>query len=521
MAASREVAYWDKWTGGLNLTRNTQSLPQDQSPEAVNMDFGLRGGVTLRGGFRVQATSSLLNGARIIGIGDTKVWLQGNEGSLLTWDSSLTDTTVDITDDDTERVRMATFRVNNGGTWEDRMYFANGRSASAIIMQTYVTGSGLSTLGTAWNNNYTAPTLGNMPLARYIAEHNGFMWVADTVESSVRYPARVRFSHEQNPESWAEDDWFNVGNTELDDPITQLVPFRDSLLIFKKSSVWAVYGYDRDTFVLEQVTNASGTCTCGAIAVNSGVAYWFSTDGQLMAYNGRGVAMLSEPLDYWSQIGKIKHGGAHRLMWSDGRLWCALETGDAEAVSHWLFIWNPSIQSWTRYGRDVVDLIHWSKFGEDGDPLFLENGSNDLMRYDTAYEFDEVTAGVQRIVGEFRTAWMTGGETATRKRWKRPRVTAASTAGATINVEVFHDFNDTLPTRTMEFVVEVPDEASLWGVMNWGDDWYQASDEYYEFDRLSSSGSAYAVSYKFSSSDNAGRWWIDGIAVPFRRKSVR
>lgn len=519
MAASREVEYWYNWTGGLNLSRNTQSIPEDQTPEAVNVDFGLRGGITLRGGFRVQATSALLDGGRIIGAAD-KVYLQANDGSLLTYDGSLTDTTDDVTDDNTERVRMAAFRTFDS-TWQDKIYFANGRSGGNIIMQEW-NGSALSTLGNAWNNDYLAPTTGNMPLARHIASHNGFMWVADTVESGTRYPARVRFSHEQNVESWAEADWFNVGEPGLDDPITSLVPFGSMLLVFKLSSVWAVYGYDRDTFVLERITNASGTCTCGAIAVNSGVAYWFSTDGQLMAFNGDGVAVLSEPIDYWSQIGKIKHGGAHRLMWSDGRLWLSLEAGSGEAVSKWLFIWNPMVKAFTRYSRDVTDLVHWDRFTQDGDPLFLENGSNDLMRYDTEYETDQVTAGVQTIVGEFRTAWMTAGETATRKRWKRPRVTAASTAGATIKVEVFMDFEDRTPVRTMEFVVETPEDASLWGTMVWGvDDWYSPAEEYYEFERLSSSGSGYAVSYKFSSTDNAGRWWIDGIAVPFRRKQVR
>lgn len=516
MAASREVIYWDSWSGGLNLTRNTQSLPPDQTPECVNMDFGLRGGFTLRGGFQYQAANSLLNGARFIGVSD-KVYIQGNDGSLLEYDGALTDTTEEATDNADERVRMAPFRTSN----VDYIYMANGRLAGSIVMRSW-DGTTLYTLGNAWNNNYAAPTTGNMPLARHIAAHNGFMWVADTVESAVRYPARVRFSHEQNVESWAEADWFNVGEPGTDDPITGLVPFNDSLLIFKRSSVWAVYGYDKDTFVLEQVAGASGTCTCGAIAVNSGVAYWFSTDGQLMAFNGRGTAVLSEPIDYWAQIGKIKHGGAHRLMWSDGRLWMSLEAGAAETVSRWLFIWDPTIKAFTRYDRVVTDLVHWSKFGADGDPLFLYDGSDELYRYDATYDVDTTAAGNQTILGEFRTAWMTAGETATRKRWKRPRVTAASTDGATIQVEVFLDFEDSVPSRTMEFQVTTPDDATVWDTMVWDtDEWYQPADEYYEFERLSSSGSGYAVSYKFSSTDNSGRWWVDGIAVPFRRKAVR
>ena len=116
---------------------------------------------------------------------------------------------------------------------------------------------------------------------------------------------------------------------------------------------------------------------------------------------------------------------------------------------------------------------------------------------------------------------MTAGETATRKRWKRPRVTAAAGATTTIKVEVFLDFDDLSPRRFSEFTINVPSDASLWGTMDWGDDWYVASDDYYEFERLSSAGSGFSVSFEFSSPDNLGRWWIDSIAVPFRRKSVR
>lgn len=515
MAASREVEYWDQFNGGLNLTTQTQSLSENETPDCLNIDFGLRGGFMLRGGFRTVATNALLSGAFIAGVAglpDPKVLIQSASGDLLTWNGSdLTDTTEQITDT-TDRVRITSFN--------DKVYLANGRDSGAIIMQTW-NGTTLATLTNSWNNDYLLPTTGNMPLARHIAANKGFLWVADTVESSTRYPARVRFSHEQFPESWAEADYFEVGEPGADDPITSLVPFADSLLIFKRSSVWVVYGYDRDTFVLERITNASGVCSCGSVSVNSGVAYWFSTDGQLMAWNGRGVAVLSQPISYWSDLGKIQHGGSHRLMWSDGRLWLSLQAGPSESVSRWFFVWDPQVRAFTRYGRQVTEMVHWSKFGADGDPLFLENSSTHMFRYDRSYETDLVGATETRIDGYYRTAWMTADETATKKRWKRARVTAAGSAPATIRVQAYLDFDDLTPRRTHEFLIETPEDASLWGTMNWGDDWFASAEDYYEFARLGSSGSGAAVSFRFSSPDNLGRWWVDSIAIPFRRKKVK
>jgi hypothetical protein len=58
--------------------------------------------------------------------------------------------------------------------------------------------------------------------------------------------------------------------------------------------------------------------------------------------------------------------------------------------------------------------------------------------------------------------------------------------------------------------------------MIWDQDlWSGLKEETYAFQRTPSAGSAHAVSFKFSSTDNVGRWWVDSIAVPFRRKQVR
>jgi hypothetical protein len=99
-------------------------------------------------------------------------------------------------------------------------------------------------------------------------------------------------------------------------------------------------------------------------------------------------------------------------------------------------------------------------------------------------------------------------------------VTAAANAAATVTVDVYMDFNDITPTRTGTFEILVPSDATLWGD-DWGSDWYAQADDYYRFARLGSAGTGYAVSFKFSSTNNVGRWWCDSIAVPFRRKKVK
>lgn len=549
MAQSREVEYVHRFDGGLNLTDQTQNLAENESPDALNVDFGVRGGFTLRGGFQSIADNQMLQDAKFIGQFYTgaqqTVLIRGATGALIEWDgSSLTDTGNTLTDEAGERVRAAGFSVP-GTSANGQVYFANCWALSAQKMYKW-DGTTFTTMTHSFNDDYLTPSglSGNIPKARHIASWNGFMWVGDTEEGVTRYPTRLRFSHLGAPEDWAADDWFSIGD-DSGDPITTLVPFGDRLVVFKRNSVWQVMGYDRDTWVLEQLSNASGTCTCGAWAVNSSVLYWFSTDGQLMAFNRQGVKPLSEPINWWSEIGKIQHGGAHRMMWHDNRVWMLLEAGAGEGVNKWMFIYDAMSKTFTRYDRDYTELINWIKTGDDGDPLFMapaayltdasdgafltdaaDGGNlvlaNEITRWDRSYTTDTTAESVERIDGYYRTGWLRAGETATRKRWKRPRVTAAAKGNATIRVDSYHDFDDLDIARTHDFQISVDSGSTTWGTALWGSGvWFKASDEYYQFARLGSSGTARAVSYKFSSPDNTSRWWVDSVAVPFRRKQVK
>lgn len=551
MARSREVVYLKDFTGGLNLTDPIGGgLADNESPDCLNVDFGYKGGFVTRGGFRTQVYSTLLDGARIVGqtnYGSDEVLIVGANGELLSWNgSAITNESEDLSD--------TTIAANpiQAATFDSKTYFANGRSGGNIIMQSW-DGTTRTTLTNTFNDDYNAPDGGDMPLARQIAVHNGYMWVADTVESATRYHHRVRFSHVQQPEDWATDDYFDIDPSDDGDQITALVPFRDRLMVFKRSGIWAVFGYSRDDFFVEKISAASGVHKHTAVAQNSGVMYWFDTDGNIMAYNGQGAVPVSDKLGWWTGINKIQHGGDHHFMWADGKLFMSLEAGAAESVvSRWCFIYDPVIKALTRYDKEITSMFCWDRLNTEDDPLFLfAQGAGvehyNLYRYDRSYSTDngspdtiddetgdplldtllmellDVNANSTSdnpITAYYRTAWITANETATKKRWKRPRVTAAAEGDTTIDMLVYHDYNYETSVKSSEIIIDADDQA-LWGTFLWGDIWGTGDDDYYSFTRQPSAGSGYSVQFRFSSVNNPGRWWVDSIAVPFRRKEVR
>lgn len=525
MAASREVKYLKNFGGGLNFNPDTSSLRENETPDALNIDFTAGGGFQLRGGFEYLADSPTLNGAQWLCasyFADDVVLLRDSAGDLWSWDgSTLTDTGETITDNTDERTRADGFSFELSATRYNKVYLANGRSSGSIVMRTW-DGTTLATLGTDFNNDYTTPAGGHMPLARHVISWGGHMWVADTVEDGVRFPHRVRFSHTQMPEDWGEDDYFEVDPSDDGDPITGVIGLGQQLLIFKRSSVYTVYGYDRDTFTLEEIPSAVGTCSCGAADVHNGKAYWFTTDGRFLSYDGRGIKDLSAPIAWWSELGKIQHGGRHRVRFMDGRIWMRLEAGSGEDVNYWTFLYDPLTYTFTRYDKVISDLFWWPRIGVDAQALFFFENSDALYSYDRANLKDDDEDGVvQRIDGYYKTAWIDAGETATRKRWKRPRVTASADSATTLNIEVFLDNDTDNVKRFLTMPVTVPADTSLWGTAVWGDSWYAPSDQYYNFDKLGAAGTGYNIQFKFSSDDNPGRWSVDQLAVPFRRKQVK
>ena len=74
--------------------------------------------------------------------------------------------------------------------------------------------------------------------------------------------------------------------------------FRDHLLIFKTNSIWALYGYDDDSWQLIKVSISVGCPSITAATRSETAVYFFSASdrGGIYAYNGENPVYLSENL---------------------------------------------------------------------------------------------------------------------------------------------------------------------------------------------------------------------------------
>ena len=207
-------------------------------------------------------------------------------------------------------------------------------------------------------------------------------------------------------------------------------------------------------------------------------------------------------------------------MWGENRLWVVLKATDGTRKT---FMYDPAVGengAWTRFSYEISSMFWWVKNDGTSQIMFIKPSTGRL--YDlgsAAQEQDDDGGTLTPIDAYYRSAWFTAKDTALKKRWRRPTVTVAANDDCVLNVDVYHDFDESGANRTLTLNV-----TSASGDMVWGDDWgsvWAGDDPVYEFDRLSSPGRSNAIQFKFRMTGHTSKWWIDSYALPYYEKAYR
>ena len=546
----------DDFTGGLNLDSNSFRVNPNQTGDLLNVDLNPKGGVSSRWGFARMHTTAI--GAFTAGnfypdglynwAGASKrIMLAANEGVY--YSSGGDFTTLSLT---TNNEFGASF--SNWDREDDSvLYIARGAgyvtSKWDATTTTSLTASGGAAGVTEWQNDLTSPSGTHCPKAEHIATHADRLWVAGTTEGSSNYPNRVRFSHPLFPESWRQDDYIDIvgGGSK----ITAIVPFGGHLVVFKKNSMWAIYGYSEDTFQVVELSNRVGAMTPRAVAVGDRNIYFFSNPDGLFAYNGTGIADLFEnlrPLGIGSEINESAVT-AVTVGWSNRRVYLSLPSGndavdvatfDDSTLSYDLstrkydgqiratkptinFVYDEGVGkgAWTAYkSADNFGLLTPIDFSDGNggtkhiaihpyQPYVLtidvrENGNRDnITGTSVAYE------------SYYVTSWQDGKNVSAKKFWRRPEfVLRQETNGTSINVDVYHDWNqgDTVKSFTVSQTgIDVSTETwQSWLDPDWGASHSKAD----------SLGLSRAVQLKITGNGTDG-WGLYSLTYKYNPRKVR
>lgn len=520
------VKVFKDFTGGLNLRTPRQDLQPNETPSCLDVDFNNRGGIVSRRGYLnvttnaqmgTTATSGYLVGQ--MSMGTDVVWGVSTAGKIWTWDGSTA----------TENANLLTSNTTtewvHGVPWTTKLYLANTYIAGVLTMRTWdgTAGAYVALTNTA-NNNYTAPAGGNAPLAKLIADHGGYMWWGDTVESSVRFRSRIRFSHPLQPADFAAADYFDIEPDDATDQITALVPFRGQLFVFKKRAVYAVFGSTRDDFVVERIAATGGTVSQEAVAVSPDAIYWWSPDGDVLKYDGHNIVSIGNKISILGTNGTMNPGADHRLCWAEGRLYVSFLNVDATRST---YVFDPLVGragAWTRYSYQFTSMVWWRRTTGINGVMGRILGQAGVTDFNVTSQKADFNGSVTTpIAAAFYSAWFQADNPALIKKWHRLTTTASSEDPATLNVYIYADFDESTVVKTLSTPINAIGGAVLWGGgSTWGSTViWQGTSPVFTFARLPATGRGHAIQFKFVVTDHLGQWALESFALPFVEKAFK
>ncbi len=553
------------FTGGLVADRSQFTLGDNESPRMLNMEVDPRGGFYTRRGWarwnaddivvdpttwdpRNGALHLLADGAYDVYVVTAEPPTTPNSGPVYVGDAGgvFAVTTVG---------GNAAPHLVDFASWGDVMYFATGQDAAAI-------GSGprkrdgntgvVSTLADAslaYNDDYTNPLSGTFPYAEFLETHSGYMFCAAIRDGVGTQWNRIRWSHPDQPEDWATDDFIDIERGG--GRITGLLSFRDHLLIFKTDSIWALYGYDRDTWQLVQISVRIGVPAPTAFTRSETAVYFYSAadSGGIYAYEGQQPVDLSRAVDLVVRL-ILDHDKTY-LAWVGNRLWCSLpvpfsrEVGGGEELlvaENTVMVFDPLTGNgaWVRHAPAIGALGPFIPESDIASQLPLvtlrgNSGVSCLLQLESHREAYDVIS--ESYVGDppghpffsaYRTGWKHAGWIERRKSWLRPRFVARiPVQEVRLRLDVYWDYEEYRIHRSGARAIQ-PSDSILWTVGGSADpdgaDWGEADAEWGSGQtgatliRLARSlGVARAIQLDISGdSSTPGRaWGIDAIHLPY------
>jgi hypothetical protein len=546
------------FTGGLNLRRNQFQLGENESPDLLNVDIDPRGGFYTRKGWqRWNAVDVIDPVANTWAPRSAFVhtWANGHQHVYVANDGDIYSAGIDgvfslLGTDICDAVpHDADFSA-----WGDDIYIACGMFKPS---QKRTQAGALVVLDPDNWSEVDAPIGTTMPQAEFVAGHAGYLFVAVTLEAGVNHFARVRWSHPDKPDSWRADDYLDIDTGG--GRITGLMAFRDHLLIFKTNSLWALYGYDEDSWQLIKVSISVGCPAITAATRSETNVFFFSASdkGGVYAYGGEKPIPISENLR--PAFEEMLSYENVFVSWAGRRLWVAVpwikEIGSTASVSS-LFVFDPDIGdgAWTMYrsnygavgpvldGSDINQKYPLATLWSDQVAILITldyvDGAFDLLLVD-----GEGNPTQQPFDSYYRTRWLHAGWPDRKKSWRRPTFVCRQVPrDVDLLIETFRDYNETTIQRSRTLRVRAEGD-SYWTETGFaeadvgGFDWTEGgradpsgtgADWGFErrgsnLVRAGSMGLARSVQMRVRASPTTPllKWGVDGIVAKFVNRRFR
>ena len=554
--------------GGLNLRADQFNIAENESPALLNVEVDPRGGVRRRNGVtKVNATAltdDIISLFTHYEAGQNQILASVNPSTApstteVFWNEDASGDFFGPMERTTGTLVFSGSQPATGVTFNDYTYIVNG----SMLASPHATGSAIQWHGSnALPGSYPGalpPDLdgsdGHFPCARYTTTWAEHVWVAYTEELiDGTQKNRVRFSKVNDAENWTATDYIDIDIGEDGDHITAIIPDADRLLVFKQNSIYAIYGFSRDSWEVRNLTRTAG-CREGTqpVAATAGVFFWYAEEGiYIVSYDD--VAWVFErirpAMTYDVGQPALTLDTPPSLMWSGERLWVSVDYQSNDGLSESnqnnrrnMFVWDPSLGptgAWVRHDINARSLLAYRPSGGTHSGIAATSAITGPAAFTRISKVDDQTADVDtydasynEINSYYQTGWFIGNRPTFPKRWGKTRTVLLADNDTRISTYIYKDYDlsgywdsyykdivgigspatwDTDPTGSGD---------GVWDTSEWQ---AQGTQDRYLFARWPTVGTAQAISLRFQvlpSVSKRGKWGVTSIIGMYRTRRLR
>jgi hypothetical protein len=564
---ARNVAYSlvNDFTGGVNFRADQFQLAPNESPFIQNIEIDPRGGVFSRAGYKMKHTTAITSAAnwRPKGLYN----YPGTPPVIMTSTSYVSTSAYGkvfkSTGQNFSQLNISSQDINvvnpDGAsftTWDDTLYISVGNAANQATPSSvyssfkWVSGNTYATTLTAsgptWQR-YELPTGGYFPKANICKVHANKMFVANTYENSVHYPNRLRWSHENLPEDWYDDDYIDINTGG--EGIRALAIVDGQLLIFKPKAVYLLMGYDADNFQLVEISTIHGVEFPQQVCEGDGGVYFFDYPKGLFFYNRNGVQDIFSRLKPILIEGRVNTSYLDTVTCSfvNNRLWLSMpyQVNLSDPMPTYAtvnFIFDQSIGKMGAYTMfqtsNGYGLLTGTDWRDDSDNVFHLMSRADVPfacyvdDYDNVQD-EEYDAGTTSIVDAdfntiYITPWFDDARYVQDKTFVGPDFVMRDVdANTQIRVNVYYNFNGNASQRQQTISLQPEQTGGTYGSAVWDSAVYGIDTIATTIEQGQRLGKAKSIQLKFigpneTFTDTPGRkWGINSIGYKFKRRNIK
>lgn len=449
------------WSLGLNRDADPAQLSIEESPDALNVEFGLRGAVSKRAGYQEWDTTPTGVG-RLMGTwktlaGVNHIFHVDADGTI--WNGTaapLTDSTKDVGTASAPTEYPVAMTV-----FENIVYFTARNADPAASFD-----------GASWSDITLTDfdgTASRFPAAAFLATHHQRVFAANVQNSSgTRSPSAVYWSEKDDPTDWESTEFIDF-DPEGGSEITSMVQFGESLVVFTRNSVQLLTGKSPASFARYVLDSQLGTESPGTVVPVGGRLFFFDAQTGVHSFDGATFEQLDTPINQYILDGQA-FGSRHKAFafFFENRYFLSIPWGADDYPSR-MFVYDLRNGAWTEwdYGVPAAVVVDGTIYGSAAD-----NASTIFTLMDGTD--DDGSA----ISSYFYTAWIVPDETPSVKN-RAHRIDSVWTAYSSapdVTLEVRRNYDTGAALYQQTFSLD--SGGSLWGTMVWGTDvWGGNSDE--------------------------------------------